>query len=73
MRGRNGRDTINGDAGDDLIEGNNGNDVIDGGSGIDVLFGMLGADLFFFDGLDSDSDFDDSEGDLIGSGSPPSS
>ena len=54
---------------DDMIFGQEGNDIIVGGEGADVLHGGSGADTFVFDnvghGVDTVSDFNAGEGDVI--------
>ncbi len=64
-----GDDKINGGAGDDLIYAQEGDDTIVGGAGNDTLTGGSGADAFVFenvgDGVDTITDFDASEGDVI--------
>jgi len=44
LRGREGRDTLEGGAGDDFLEGRGGQDILDGGAGDDILKGGKGAD-----------------------------
>ena len=64
-----GNDTLYGGAGDDIIFGQEGDDLIVGGEGNDVLNGGSGADTFVFenigDGVDTITDFDAGEGDVI--------
>ena len=64
-----GNDHLYGGAGDDMIFGQEGNDIIVGGEGADVLHGGSGADTFVFDnvghGVDTVSDFNAGEGDVI--------
>ena len=53
----------------DQLFGGVGDDLLKGGPGDDILAGGLGADRFAFtdanDGIDTITDFDQSEGDLI--------
>jgi Ca2+-binding RTX toxin-like protein len=42
MFGKNGRDTVNGNAGDDLLCGGNGKDALRGDAGNDILDGQNG-------------------------------
>ncbi|MCC5620326.1 hypothetical protein [Nostoc sp. CHAB 5715] len=73
--GKAGNDTIDGKAGNDLLEGGAGNDILIGGAGNDTLVGGIGADRFLYDtnarfdssavGLDTISDFKQSQGDKI--------
>ncbi|MCC5616119.1 hypothetical protein LC605_13790 [Nostoc sp. CHAB 5836] len=73
--GKAGNDTIDGKAGNDLLSGGAGNDILIGGAGNDTLVGGIGADRFLYDtnarfdssavGLDTISDFKQSQGDKI--------
>ena len=68
--GAGGNDSLYGRAGADSIDGGTGADTIDGGSGNDTLSGGDGADLFLGSGfgnssLDTITDFDATEGDII--------
>ncbi|MCC5625038.1 hypothetical protein [Nostoc sp. CHAB 5715] len=73
--GKAGNDTIDGKAGNDLLQGGAGNDILIGGAGNDTLVGGIGADKFLYDtnarfdiyaiGLDTISDFKQSQGDKI--------
>ena len=53
----------------DTLHGGTGNDTLDGGRGKDILTGGTGADRFIFnsvaDGLDTITDFNSAESDLI--------
>ncbi|WP_449871041.1 hypothetical protein [Nostoc flagelliforme] len=69
------KDIIDGKAGNDTIDGKAGNDLLIGGAGNDTLVGGIGADRFLYDtnarfdssaiGLDTISDFKQSQGDKI--------
>ncbi|MBV1929127.1 MAG: type I secretion C-terminal target domain-containing protein [Gammaproteobacteria bacterium] len=78
--GTSGADTLNGAAfdetlfgrdGDDILYGNDGDDILYGGSGVDTLSGGNGADVFVFEAdsaftnVDTISDFDTAESDII--------
>lgn len=74
LRGEQGRDKLRGGSGNDFLEGGTENDILLGGKGKDLLIGGVGADSFNFsytairDGeksLDTITDFNPSEGDLI--------
>lgn len=68
-------DIIRGGAGDDIISGANGADVIQGGQGADEMTGGLGADVFKYGatdlaggGVDTVTDFNTADGDVINIG-----
>ncbi|MEP3674712.1 S8 family serine peptidase [Sulfitobacter sp.] len=68
--GQDGNDYLSGGTGSDNLRGDDGNDTLDGGAGSDVMQGGDGADTFVFNVLDAGeidtiSDFDASEGDVI--------
>ncbi|MDP2206609.1 MAG: type I secretion C-terminal target domain-containing protein [Alphaproteobacteria bacterium] len=57
-----------GGAGDDILLGLDGDDWLFGGAGADILTGGDGADHFVFDnlsGVDTVTDFDDGDGDVL--------
>lgn len=68
LSGGSGSDILYGHAGNDTLNAGAGNDLLVGGTGSDTLTGGAGADKFVFnfgDGIDTVTDFTDSEGDVI--------
>lgn len=66
--GNDGDNYLYGGAGDDVIYGGAGDDTLVGGAGDDTLTGGEGADTFLFTnngGVDTITDFDASEGDVL--------
>ena len=75
--GEDGNDQLNGGNRDDLVDGGSGNDTIRGSLGRDFLTGGAGADWFVYDyandshgwdGIDTITDFNPGEGDIINIG-----
>ena len=64
-----GNDVLTGGAGNDTLNGGIGNDTLNGGFGSDTLTGGTGVDHFVFnsiaDGVDTITDFNSTESDLI--------
>lgn len=59
---------LTGNSAANLLDGRKGDDILDGGAGADQLSGGRGADQFVFNttsGLDTITDFDRSEGDVL--------
>ena len=69
LYGWTGNDRLYGGTGTDFLGGEAGNDTLSGGAGKDMLTGGTGADRFVFDsvadGLDTITDFNSAESDLI--------
>ena len=71
-----GDDSLDGAGGGDTLDGGDGRDTLQGGHGGDVLTGGAGADVFLMSGhvtadassVDRITDFNASEGDLLGFG-----
>lgn len=75
--GDDGNDFLQANSGDDFVNGGAGNDIVRGSSGIDTLTGGTGADTFVFDyagdsragdGIDTITDFNPAQGDVINIG-----
>ena len=75
--GDEGNDFLQANDGNDAVEGGAGNDSVRGSAGIDTLTGGAGADWFVFDyagdsnaakGIDTITDFNPAEGDMINIG-----
>lgn len=68
ISGNDANNLLRGGAGGDMLLGADGDDTLFGGLGADILSGGDGADHFVFDnldGIDTVTDFDDSDGDVL--------
>lgn len=68
ISGNDANNLLRGGAGSDMLMGEDGDDMLFGGLGADILSGGDGADRFVFDnldGVDTVTDFDDSDGDVL--------
>lgn len=80
LDGGTGNDTLEGGSGNDIMTGGDGNDLFNGGSGNDILISGKGADMLTggsgankyvftldaaFDGIDTITDFEKSDGDKL--------
>ncbi|MBW7910551.1 MAG: M10 family metallopeptidase C-terminal domain-containing protein [Alphaproteobacteria bacterium] len=68
ISGNDASNLLRGGAGSDMLLGEDGDDMLFGGLGADILSGGDGADRFVFDnldGVDTVTDFDDSDGDVL--------
>ena len=75
--GDDGNDFLQANTGNDVVHGGAGNDIVRGSTGTDTLTGGAGADWFVFDyaadsrdgdGIDTITDFNPAEGDIINIG-----